>query len=102
MESRFQKTAPHAPPPCGPHPEPDELRYVEPQYDVMQLPAAYLRQSTSINEVQSKHINEQESVLRSSYVCLPCRQEGVTSVVPYKVIYPDIVLLLVETVEQER
>ena len=37
-------------PPAGPHPEPDELRYVEPQYDVMQLPAVNSRQSTSTNE----------------------------------------------------
>jgi hypothetical protein len=38
-------------PPLDPtHPEPDEPRYVEPQYDVMQLPAANPRQSTSANE----------------------------------------------------
>ena len=77
-----------APPPLqlDNHPEPDELRYVELQYDVMQLPAANSRQSSSINEAQSKHISEQVSELRSSSVCLPCRLEGVTGVVPYKVI----------------
>ena len=73
-------------PSSGPHPEPDEPRYVELQYDVMQLPAANSRQSTSINEAQSKHIIEQESELKSSSVCLPCRREGVTGVVPYRVI----------------
>jgi len=78
-----------APPPffqLDPHPEPDELRYVEPQYDVMQLPAANSRQPTSIKEAQSKHVTEQVSELRSSSVCLPCRLEGVTGVVLYKVI----------------
>ena len=72
--------------PAGPHPQPDELRYVEPLYDVTSLPAANSRQSTSINESQSKHISEQVSELKSSSVSLPCRREGVTGVVPYKVI----------------
>ena len=79
----FRKWLPH--PPLDPHPEPDELRYVEPQYDVMQLPAANSRQPSLINEAQSKHISEQVPELRSSSVCLPCRLEGVTAVVPYKV-----------------
>ena len=72
--------------PLGPILSPMNCGTLNRKNDVRQLTAANSRQSTSINEAQSKHISEQLSELNSSSVCLPCRRERVTGVVPYEVI----------------